>query len=296
MAKAKRKTASDLWKVQELVTISDGRDEFSILVVKLNDPDQQAAVSAAIAAKARVLAQGKNPDSDLYLELLLEAQQMEFDMMVEILVMREITEQIASVEAELAAEKPWGEDDYLRGLQDLWVGDENDEGLGVKYDQLVAAGEEVPDTIIQIRDQLEKFSTELAKRMNAVRDDAHDAYAGMEPEYLHAKVVDQLIEFRADQEFQDEYLRRRTYLSAREPENRLTYHFDSLADYDDADDKVKLRLQRAYQEMTVEGAEGKDSPGKPGSSPSSDQPATADPTTDSGLEAASASRTSPTSS
>lgn len=292
----KRKGLGDLYKTCEPVTFSDGATTVQVQVVKLNDVDKEEAVTAAIAAKARVMAQAANPDSDMYVETLFAAQAMDFESIVDILVMEELEQKIVSIREELVAEKPWSEDDYILGLEEAWTGNEGVEGLGAQWDRLEAAGKPIPDDLVQVRAQLDKFNEVLAQRVREAKEDAADAFAGMEPEYLHDRVAKRIIALRADQAFTDEWLRQRTFRSTREIDDRLAYHFASMAAYIDADKRVKVRLMHAYDEMSVDGIEGKGSPGTPGSSQQSEQPDTAGPTTDSGPEAASASRTSPPSS
>ena len=113
---------------------------------------------------------------------------------------------------------------------------------------------------------------------------------------LQDLAVKSFLKMDADRVFNEEYVRQRAFYSTRQVDNPRKRYFETLADYDDCAELVQTRLLDAYDRIAAEGVEGKDLPGTPGSSASSEPPAEEAASTDSDLVDASPSRTSPTSS
>ena len=262
---------SDMYKTSTEVTFMPESDaEETVSVVKLNEPEQATLARKAGAARARAIAELRDPESDLSLELRMVLVGMTEDELISQIIDEDLEQKLLSVHEELAASDEWSTDDYLHGLEEAWNGSADEPGLKV-----TGADTEEGQRVLN---ELSRFHTKVGELIAAERADLRAGFEGLDMEFLLDKAYAACVKRKADQVFMDEYVRRRTYMSTRvgsAPEDRRKYYFDSIEDYDDCDEMmIKQRLMKAYAEMAVEGVEGKESPGHPGSSPSSEAPAT----------------------
>lgn len=297
MSKKSQPVLADLYRVKERVTFGEGDEAITVWVVKLNQLDMQSVFRRAQAAKAKVLVQIQDPESDLYQSVLAQVLQTEDqNVLIESIILPEIAEKTLSIQFELEAEKPWGDDEYLVGLRAAWVGSEDEPGLEQRWLDTVDTDDPDPEAD-RVFKELSKFNDLVSERLKEEHDGLVASYADLDIAWLRDKAVKAFLKTYADQAFTDEYVRQRTFFSVRQGDNWRKPYFAELDDLDQCDDlMVKPRLVQAYEMMTADGPEGKDSPGIPGSSPSSEPLDEEEPSTGSDLVGASPSRTSPTSS
>ena len=277
---------SDMYKVStEVKFMPETEAEEAVLVVKLNEVEQAEVARKAGAARARMVAALRAPDSDAAVELETLIDEMDEDELITRIIDEDLEQRLLSVHGELAAEDEWSNDDYLSGLEEAWNGTADEPGLKL--------GDAESEDAKRVLAELSRFHDKVAERVAEERDDLRSAYEDAEIEYLREKAMTACVKRRGDQVFMDEYLRRRTFMSARLPDDRRKLYFESVEEYDECDEAmIKSRLALAYAEMSVEGVEGKDSPGQPGSSDSSEQPDTAPASAPSARPIAKRSKTS----
>lgn len=277
---------SDMYKTSEEVTFMQGSDaEETVAVVKLNEPEQATLARKAGAARARAIAELRDPESDLSVELRVTLGEMTEDELISQIIDEDLEQKLLSVHEELAASDEWSTDDYLHGLEEAWNGSDDEPGL-----KLTGADTEEGQRVLN---ELSRFHTKVGELIAAERADLRAGFEGLDREFLLDKAYAACLKRKADQAFMDEYVRRRTYMSTRLADDRRKHYFDSIEDYDDCSETlIKPRLMKAYAEMAVEGVEGKESPGHPGSSPSSEPPATGPVSARSARPAAKRSKTS----
>ena len=296
MAGKNQATLADLYKVKERVTFGGEGDEIDVVVVKLNAKDMASVHRRAGAAKAKVMAQANDPESELYLSVLGEVMEADEDVLINALIMTEVAEKTLSIQFELEAESPWNDDDYLVGLRAAWFGNDDEPGLEKVWLDTVDTDEPDPEAT-RVFAELSKFNDLVSTRLAEEHADLVDSHRGFGIEWLRDKAVKAFLKSAADAEYTKEYYRQRTFFSVRRGDNWRKPYFGDLSDYDECDDEmIKKRLIDTYERMTADGPEGKDSPGIPGSSPSSEPLDEEEPSTESDLVGASPSRTSPTSS
>ena len=289
---------ADLYKVKETVEFPISDDEMiAVQVVKLNKVDKDSVLRRANAERARVVAAGKDRESDDYLAAhaaVLEIEDVEA--LIDVIIMPDLAEALMSVEAELQAEPEWAEDDNLQGLKESWLGVGDEPGLQAVWME-TAGTDDPPDEAAQtVLKELGRYQDELTKRLDAAREDLRSSYEGMDLEYLQNLALKVFIKTDGEAAFNTEYLRQRTFYSVRDADDWRSRYFGTLDEFDEVDELIQRRLMETYNAMTVEGVEGKGSRATAASSPSSGPRAEVGATSGSGPEGASPSRTSPTSS
>src|SRR5262249_51407248 len=132
-------------------------------VRKLNSVEHEEIVRRANAAKAKVLACNKNPDSVTARAIELQVEELRTkEDLVDALAPDELAKRINSVEAEVASQEKWSKDDYLQGLQDSWQeglyrtyheDPDNEEAKHV-YEEIQAYVKEVQDSLGEVEDDI----------------------------------------------------------------------------------------------------------------------------------------------
>lgn len=287
--------------------------EYAVHVVKPNEKDTQSIERRALSAKARYLAVAQDRDSDEYqAELSFVVRDRDPIELIAYLVAHQLGKDAPEVEARHRHSKKWTVDHDYQALLEAWYNDpETDEPGLMWFWENAPEPSEDPDEqaanearqaecdavwklIKEFHDELE---VKLAEKKNEIADQYldEDGNPQVTLEEVRHQVVDLAIQAHGDLLYLAEKLRQRLFYSVRQVGDWRKREFGTLQDVDDLPDAVKARLHYAYDEISVPDAEGKGSPGTPGSSPSSD-PSDEEGSRSSGLEAASASRTSPTSS
>lgn len=255
----KKRRLSDLFVVGREIVFDDGGGELKIWLQKLNPVEHETAMRRAAGARARVIS-GKHLEE---IEMAQdEAAQFGRQGWIEYLASDVISRKLHALEAELAAEEEWSENDYLQGLRDVW---------DASMEQ--ALKEDPEDVSAQtVRDELERFRTELEKRVEGERERIIKDFEAKADEDLERRVVDRLINTRADLAWLSEFRKCEIWLATREAEDHHKHYFTNRDEVDDLSQEVLVRLMHEYQDLGVEPLEGKDSGEIPDSSPSLDTP------------------------
>jgi hypothetical protein len=88
--------------------------------------------------------------------------------------------------------------------------------------------------------------------------------------------------------FMKEWNRQQIFFSVRDPDDRHKRYFETLAEVDDLDDKIRQFLEQQNAALFVSNTEGKDSPPSAASSSSSEATSVVEASASSGPEAVSA--------
>lgn len=282
----KRRRLADLYVQGKELLVNDGAGEpVAVWINKLNDVDRDSIIRRANAAKARHLMDSRNEDSELYQGAWGQVSEFEDrSALVAVVISEEILRFRRRVEAELGEdEEGWAKDGYLKGLVDSWFGDDDNEGL-----MSVHVNNPDDPEVTRVLEELNRFSQEVTVKVTIEIDRLEREWDDVPDERLWNKAAHRLLERRADEAFAKEFERQQLFYAIREPDDRRTRYFGSIAEVDELPDKIRSQLMFAYNELAVDQQEAKDLPATQDSSSSSESPAketTADP---SGLQAASA--------
>lgn len=270
MTKTRRLT--DLYVVGNELKIDDGRHEpETIWVQKLNPVEHETAMRRAAGARARVLTGKHEEETEMAQD---EAEQLGREVWVDYLVSDVLGKKVAALEAELAAEEEWSKEDYLQGLKDVWEA------------SMEKALEEDPEdaSAIRVRDELSRFRDLLEERINGEREALTQDFESKDDEDLERRVVDRLLQTRADLAWLGEFRKCEVWLSVREVDNHRKKYFEGRQEVDDLAHETVMQIMNFYQNLQVDPQEGKDSGATPTSSSSSESPDPEETVEASGLE------------
>lgn len=274
----KKRRLSDLYQHGRDITIDDGDGGVTVWVQKLSPVDHESALRKANAARARVLSLRNHKDTPEYEAVLVEVQAATTEDIITELVDYGVAQKRLAVEAELAAEEEWDKDDYLQGLKDAWEG-----GLKDTY----ATNKEDPEAS-RVFVELKRFLDTADERIDAERARLERDFADLDREELEERLVDRHLDSEADMEWIKEYRKCEVWLSVRDAEDHSRRYFRERKEIDDLAQEVLTPLVQAYQELSVDVLEGKDSRETPASSPTSEQQNPVETEVSSGHEGAAA--------
>lgn len=260
----KRRRLADLYKVGTEVTFEDGQGQpVSVWVQKLSPVDHETCVRKANAARARYLRALRDRDSDEWLVAFANVDELNStDELVEILAQEELSEKQPAIEAEIADEAEWKDDNYLQGLFDAWQ-----EGMAARFTE-----DEDDAEAAHVFGELKRFNDTVIKRTQDENAALIDEISTIPRDELITRVTEIFIKRSAAVVFMAEFERAQVFLSVREPDNHREYHFKGgIEDVDDLSEVVKDRIIKAYDEMRVDPIEGKGSGETQPSSTSSEQ-------------------------
>lgn len=246
MAKARRRL-QDLYVVGEMVEFDDGGgDPISVWVQKLNPLQHDKAVKRANARRAAVKASFRAGD-DQYADIEEEVSDLTVDDMLDLLADDHTARRTQAIEAELASEDEWSNDDYYGGLIEAWS-----DGLNEKYHE----DQEDPEAQ-RVFAELKRFNAEVDKRLEAEIDDLRASYEDRPEEDLRKLLIDKFFETRASVAWMAEFRRCEVWLSVFE-ENKRTPYFQDRDEVDMLSSAVYTRLAATYRDLSVDPVEGKD--------------------------------------
>lgn len=283
MAATKRRRLSDLYVVGKPAEFDDGENEPIEVWLQKPDPVQhEDGMRGASAARARVLIDARNRESDRWLaqkgELIDVADR---DMLVDLAIRDEMAAEQARAEAEISAGEEWAKDDYLQGLTDSWTGVTGGRALKDVY----AENPDDPEAK-RVMDEMRRFDDLVTAQVEAEAERLRRDFEHTPEDELLDLAVEKVLDRQAMRAFADEYDAQMTYYSTRDPEDHKLLYFESIDEVRRLDTRVRLALMTHYRDLIVEVPEGKDLPGIPGSSPSSEQPVAEGTAVSSGPEAA----------
>lgn len=275
----KRRRLTDLYVTGRELTIDDGQGGETVWLQKLNDLDHETALRKAGAARAVVMTHRNEPESDDYKSAYSDMAELDNrDFLIDLVTREENVKRLASAEAELAAEDEWSEDGYLQGLHDSWNG-----GLKDRY----ATDPEDPEAK-RVFGELKRFSDAVTSAVDEQIDALKAAWADRPDSELFHEATLVFLAQRATNAFLREFERCELWLATRKADKHTDYYFASREEIDQLQPQVYDALRAAYTELIVDPTEGKDSPGIPASSPSSEPSVEEAPAPPSGPAAATA--------
>lgn len=258
----KRRKLSDLYVVGKELTFDDGsgEDAVSVWVSKISPIEQRNAVDAAAAERARVLLYKKLPEEDpirlRFQDQLNEMDGFNREVLVGFLISSKLYEAELSAESRLGAEEPWSKDDYLKGLQDLWLNEMQDRYMENEEDE----------EALRVYTELKKFADEVKEAIAEDESVLRVQYEETSLDELRSKAINQLIETEADFAWMNEFRRQQIFYATRTPEDHKIRYFEDRSEVDEIDDEVFGRLLTEFTSLTVDVLEGKDSQETPNSS------------------------------
>jgi hypothetical protein len=259
----RRRRLTDLYIVGTEVVFDDGQgDPITVFLRKLGPVEHETALKRANAARSRMAAVKRQPDSDDYLAHYAAVTEFSEEELASYLLEEHRASRAPIVEAELASEGEWAKDGYLDGLHEAWL----DGGMKEAY----AKDPEDPEAK-RVFDELGRFAdkvdAEVAAEVEAKRADLEH----MDLEKLQQAVFEKYMEVQASLAWLTEYRRCEIWLATRDPKDKKTRYFESRDEVNDLPIEVSQRLMDAYRDISVEPMEGKDSLATDTSSPSSEQ-------------------------
>lgn len=281
-----QKRLSDLRKVRELLTfegVDDGEPyEIKVWVQKVLDDDHESCLRAADAAKARALLTRNDETSELWQAAYGTTVATLGDdpgTLAEYLSNFHVAERAAIIQAELGGDEnsEWAKDGYLEGLLDAWQGTEaGDLGLRLAY----AAKDDDPDSVdpaiatsipeaIRVFAELSRFEDAVGTKVEAERAKFVREHEQDPLEDLRRKVVNTFLEKRGNEVWVKAYNRARLLYATRTYPDWTKRYFESVAEITETDPEFCNRILLTYEKISVEGTEGKGSPGPQDSSPQS---------------------------
>lgn len=249
---------------------------------KLNPAEHESAVRKANAVRARTRAAFADHDSDEYLDLVDELDEiLAGPEVLELLIAEERAKIQASVEAELelgvdtnGEPSEWGRDGYLQGLREAWI----DHGRDLYVE------DENDADARRILDEFKRFGDAVAAIVDPQLEDLREQFRALPPESLRERVQERFVKLRCEQAWITEFERAELWLGARKPcdaclagEPHSFVHDDfyfasGRAEVDQLTQEIRDRLLIEYHDLVTEVQEGKGSPGNPASSGSSESP------------------------
>lgn len=229
----------------------DGENEpVTVYIRKLTPVDNEQVMRRANAARAAMLVARRDRDSQEYKNLYSQVWDVgDTDSLVDQLISPELIKKRIAREAEIAFTDEWNKDSYLQGLKDAW-----NDGLSDKY-------QENPDDLEAKRvfDELQRFEDAVTQAMKGEDEAIRRSFESKTEEELREKVLDQILELQSDVTWMSEYRKSELWLAVRDPKNRRERYFVSRDEVDELSYEMLKRLTEAYQSMSVDLTEGKDS-------------------------------------
>jgi hypothetical protein len=289
------------------LVFTNGSDSISVHVVKLNGPDAEAVEVRSQAARARRWATVNDPESDEFLSHQANADQMNAEQMIELIVGQEMQKAAFEIPIRIAASEKWSTDDRLRSLQEAWYGDEHNLGLMFAYVGGDDAVEEEEDEVRKgemvvelaearrVWDQLAEYEREIEEALDDRRVELTELHEDEDDpdseEYLaglKAKLLVVMKRLDADLMYLEEQRWQKIFYCTRQFEDWRVRYFGTMDEVRALPEEVYTRIMDVYNELSLSGPEGKESPGTPGSSTSSVTSDEVGPSQPSGLATAEA--------
>lgn len=275
-----KRRLSDLYVRGEELTLDDGEgDPVTVWIQKLNPLEQAEAAREADKARSKVLAAKKDPDSDVWQAAHTEADETtDRDVLVNYLLMEERMKARPAIEAKVAAEDEWSKDNYLEGLRDLW-----DSGLRARH----VEDPDDPDAN-RVFVELNRFDTQVGEELEDRLAPEQRELEELPLAELQSRSAEKAMELRANAVWADEFYRTSLYYAVRDSEERKSRYFESREEIDALAGETYMLLRQKFDEITVDGREGKDLAASPTSSPPPEPPVLEETEPSSGLVGANA--------
>ena len=273
----KERSLSDLYVRGREVTLDDGTgDPLVVWVQKLNPVEHAQIVRKAGAARSRIIALKFDKESEDYLAIANGLIDAERPLLIEMLAMAERARITPLVEAEIADEEQWKEDQYLQGLFDAW----NDE-VRDRFEADASDGEAK-----RIHDELGRYLDAVNEKIVEQISFFSEGLETMSDKELLDTALDARLKAAGDTAWVNEYYRSEVWLATRDAEDHKKRLMQNREDVDSLMGEAYETLAAALRDLAVDPIEGKDSAGIPPSSPSSEASAPAETEQPSGPAAA----------
>lgn len=248
-----KRRLTDLYQAGKEVTIGDGDDEntVTVYIAKINDLDHKHAFEKSSAARAKhlVMLHDKNdPGRAFYAEQLTMFEATSADNLINLIIQPKMAEAELSIEARLAAEDQWTENNYLESLRESW---------STKLEDVFLLDPEDEDAS-RVHKELMRFAQSVEDDLQAERKELVETYQGRPYAELLELAIDRLIDIDSSTAWVDAYNRWRVFYSVRDPDNHKERYFVSRDEVDELDQVVLNQLIDHYESIAVPVAEGKD--------------------------------------
>lgn len=256
-----RKKAWDLYKTgDDVELVDDTGATLKLYIRKLSGPDLEAVLRKADAARGVVRACQAKPESEDWLALYSKVVDWGDDLadLAEYLIHERLARRTEVIAAELAARDEWSGDNYLESLRDAWA-----DGLRDRY----AEDANDPEAA-RVFEEMKRFDALVTEKAAQEREDMAAEIVRLGLEEIRRRIVVSLLGAQADAEWNRVFEASTLFLAVVEPHNHFERHFPDIDRVLHSDHRVRNDLMAAYNAMQVAGAEGKDSPAAPASSPS----------------------------
>lgn len=253
MNAVKKRKLSDLFRKGQDFTISDGENEVTVYVRKLNPSEEETAVRKANAARARYLASCKDHESETFLATLSDLLDFDYEALLDYASADELVRLAGAIEEEYASADEWANEDYLQGLYETW-----EEG-GLK-DRYFEDDDKEDEEAQKVWAEIERYNKGLEDLLDKERQKIKREYSKMPEDELRDMMAERISKMQADLVWLVEHHKWEVYLGTRDSADKKTQYFDSRDEVDELAEEVLEQLVNAYRKMTVEVDQGKDSP------------------------------------
>ena len=262
-------------------------------VRKLSPDEHDTCVRKASAARARLAAAYKDPDSEESMALRDAVEEWSTETIRAMLLADERRKHMEVVEAQLLGDEDseWGKDDYLTSLREAWLDDpDGTPGLNQEY-----ARDPDDAEAARVYAELKRFSDAAQNRIDVLVRHVVDELEATDREAL----VERILESRKKQETTTRWILEydewqlalgvryhdpKLPAGAHHPEHKERY-FENRQEVAETDPAIVEHLLGVYAQITVDIQAGKGSRPGPTSSPPSETPAEPEAVQPSSLQA-----------
>ena len=239
----KQRKLSDLFVRGKDVTLDDGEGEkVTVYLRKLSPVELESVLRMANAKRARYVAAFRDEDSPEYIDVVSASVDLLNDrsQCMDIVAGEKLANRYAAIEAEVASQDEWAEDNYLQGLldaqQELQEGDPD--------------FERVTGELLRFYDAVNEFYSQERERIQ--KD-----YEGLSDEELADQALKVLLRNKANVVWMTELRYAEVFYATRDAKNHQQRYFTSRDELDPLPAEVLRPLFDTYRDLNVDVVEGK---------------------------------------
>lgn len=240
----------NLYNIGKEIQLSDDEGEFTVWVQRITDAQENEAVKKSKIVRAPIVALKRdktNPERLEYLETLEDWHLADIDSMINILINPKVQEALESNMSRIAEEDEWAKDDYLITLQEAY-------NSGMKELHLLEPDDK---EAARIHDELMRYTKQVEDATEHDRKEYTLEMLEKDPAVIQDQVIDIVINSTANAVQQEEFYRWQVYFSVRDPQDHNKLVFASREDIDLLSQENYQKLRDAYDDIKIEGLEGK---------------------------------------
>lgn len=235
-------------------------EEIPMWITPPNPLQREAALREANAKRARALVKAKRDhDSEEHLTILAFIADMEYETLVDYVLLGNASNRRTEAEREILALDEWKDmlayQDAMRQFTEM--------------DPAELEGNEEWEALLALDD---KYGDQLEKRERELAEAERSVLRMLDREKLEAKALDRRAELIGSQAFMDEYERQNAFYSIRDPENHGNLYYESVDELYASDPRIMQTVNEAMEPFLREQVEAKNSSGAADSSESSPLP------------------------